>query len=86
MDLAAIAFDTGTLGNVGLKSNVDKALAILNGAAPLDILGGDKVRTFYGNIVNPWGEGVTIDRHAYDIVTGKQIGRASCRERVLRLV
>lgn len=71
--LARQAFETG-IASGGLGANVRKAQAILDGAAPLDILGGDKVRTFYGNIVNPWGAGVTIDRHAYDIAVGIKHG------------
>lgn len=47
------------------------ANAIMGGAAPLDILGGLKVRSFYANILDPSDPvPVTIDRHAYDIVTG----------------
>src|SRR6266542_4430855 len=32
---------------------VTKANAILDGETPLDVLGGDKVRNFYANIVDP---------------------------------
>ena len=71
--LAREAFATG-VAQGGLSKNVAKAQAIIDGADPLDVLGGDKVRTFYGNIVNPWGDGVTIDRHAYDIAVGKRHG------------
>ena len=44
------------------------------------------MRTFYGNIVNPWGEGVTIDRHAYDIAVGIRHGntRPGIGKRVYR--
>ena len=66
--LAREAWGTGT-AHGGLTANVAKAQSILEGANPLDVLGGDKVRTFYRNIVSPWGDGVTIDRHAYDIAT-----------------
>ena len=48
-----------------------KALAILDGALPLTVLGGKKVRSFYRNILNPNRTGpVTIDRHAAAILAG----------------
>lgn len=51
----------GTYG----RRNVLKAQAILRGAAPLDVLGGFKVRAFYANILSPDTPGpVTVDRHA----------------------
>lgn len=71
--LARAAFDNGQ-AHGGLGRNVAKADAIIAGADPLDVLGGDKVRSFYANIVNPWGDAVTIDRHAYDIATGVKRG------------
>ena len=73
VELARDAFATD-IAYGGLSKNVAKAQAIIDGANPLDVLGGDKVRTFYGNIVNPWGDGVTIDRHAYDIAVGIRHG------------
>ena len=49
--------------------NKDKALMILNGKEPLDILGGHKVRSFYHNILHPNDTAhVTIDRHAIRVV------------------
>ena len=49
----------------------EKARAILSGAAPLDALRGQKVRSFYRNISDPTRNGaVTIDRHAAAILTG----------------
>lgn len=54
-----------------MGANVAKAQAILDGADPLDVLGGLKVRSFYANIVFPDGPDVTIDRHAFDIVKGR---------------
>lgn len=63
----------GTFGN-----SVDKANRIMAGEAPLDVLGGLKVRSFYGNIVNPNDKTiVTIDRHAYDIAVGVRNGKDS---------
>jgi hypothetical protein len=47
----------------GLKRNVLKAWAILDGAEPLDVLGGLKVRSFFANIVGD-SHAVTVDRWA----------------------
>jgi len=46
------------------KANNEKANRILRGADPLTVLGGDKVRAFYVNILNGGGDSVTIDRHS----------------------
>lgn len=57
----------------GLYRNVDKAMRIYNGADPLDILGGNKVRAFYSTILDPHGDiDPVIDRHAFDIAVGEQ--------------
>jgi hypothetical protein len=51
---------------------IRKARRIRNGEAPLEVLGGDKVRSFYSNIVDPEGSiDVTIDRHAFDVCAGR---------------
>ena len=51
----------GTYGN----RNVQKAREIMNGADPLAVLSGPKVRSFYANILDPTSSAsVTIDRHA----------------------
>lgn len=48
-----------------------KALRILQGAEPLSVLGGRKVRSFFRNISEPNRAGaVTIDRHAAAILCG----------------
>ena len=58
---------TGALG-----SNTAKANAILDGADPLEVLGGNKVRNFYKSIANPADpEAICIDRHAFDIAVGR---------------
>lgn len=56
----------------GHFDNADrKARAILGGAAPLDVLGGPKVRSFYRNILRPECPGaVTVDRHACAVLYG----------------
>jgi hypothetical protein len=53
------------------NNNKTKALSILNGAEPLDILGGLKVRAFYGCIIGQ--DDVCIDGHAYAIWQGYYI-------------
>lgn len=50
----------------GFNSNKDKASRILAGESPLDVLGGDKVRSFYLNLTGDFSA-VTIDRHALAI-------------------
>lgn len=53
----------------GFKRNTQKAWAILNGAKPLDILSGPKVRSFYRNILG-CADSVTVDRWAVRIALG----------------
>ncbi len=49
----------------------ERARRILNGEAPEDVLGGRKVRSFFGNVSEPEREGpVTVDRHALSILFG----------------
>jgi hypothetical protein len=53
-----------TVGVYGRKNTI-KAINILDGIEPLDVLGGNKVRSFYANILNPNDSShVTVDRHA----------------------
>jgi len=48
-----------------------KALRILAGEHPLEVLGGMKERSFYHNILDPENpEHITIDKHAHDIAMG----------------
>jgi len=54
-----------------LFSNVAKADRILAGERPEDVLGGDKVRAFYGVIADPTSDAVVVDRHAFDIAVGR---------------
>jgi hypothetical protein len=57
--------------NVHTADAQRKALAILDGADPITVLGGRKVRSFYANILAPFHAGpVTIDRHAAAILAG----------------
>lgn len=71
MMLAIRAYDDGCASGA-LFGNVRKADAIMAGADPLDILGGDKVRNFFAAIADPESdEAVCIDRHAFDIAVGR---------------
>lgn len=61
------------LPNVGTygRKNRNKAIEILRGKNPLDVLGGPKVRSFYTNIFNPSdSQAVTVDRHAKSAAYG----------------
>jgi len=59
---------TGLLPDAGygLRRNVAKAWAILDGAPPLEVLSGPKVRAFYRNIMGD-PSAVTVDRWAVRI-------------------
>lgn len=63
------AFETGSV--TGTFTNAcDKATRIMNGEAPLDVLGGDKVRAFYAGIISAgMTDVVCIDRHAMAVAT-----------------
>ena len=63
-------FATGTTG--GLSANVVKAQRLALGAHPDDVVSGDKVSSFYANILDPSGHEITIDRHAFDIAQGRR--------------
>lgn len=67
LQLARTLIRTGDC-NHQYSSNTRKAQRILQGEAPTDVLGGNKVRAFYHNISKPTTEGhVTIDRHALQV-------------------
>lgn len=68
-----IVAEKGKPNGIGLSGNVRKAVAIYNGADPLDVLSGDKVRAFYRTILDPTGDiDPVIDRHAFDIAIGER--------------
>lgn len=57
----------------GFPANRNKAQAILEGGSPDEILGGNKVRSFYSNISRPASStDVTIDRWAIRIALGEE--------------
>lgn len=66
--------------------NRDRAWLIASGESPLSILGGQKVLSFYHNILDPHDAShVTIDRHAYCLahgLTSTRNGAASIDVRV----
>lgn len=69
---ALIAFQEREAMGLGLDNNCVKAMRIMNGEAPLDVLGGNKVRAFYSTILDPAGFSIpVIDRHAFDIAVGE---------------
>jgi hypothetical protein len=53
------------------NNNKGKALTILSGTRPLDVLGGLKVRAFYSAILGQ--DAVVVDGHAYAIWRGEHI-------------
>lgn len=53
----------------GFKANTAKAWAILDGAPPLTVLSGPKVRAFYRNMLG-CGHAVTVDRWAVRVALG----------------
>ena len=69
--LARQAWENGTLDGGALGGSVLKANRILSGEDVYSVVSGQKVTSFFTNILNPEGEHVTIDRHAHDIAMGK---------------
>lgn len=56
----------------GLKANGKKAIDILLGHAPEEVVSGPKVTAFYHAIANPNDpRGIVIDRHAFDVAVGR---------------
>lgn len=70
VNLAVRAYRDGNASGA-LFSNVAKANRILAGEDPETVLGGDKVRAFYGVIADPSSDAVVVDRHAFDIAVGR---------------
>lgn len=66
------------VGFMAYPRNVWKALRILQGEAPEDVVSGDKVSAFFHNILACDSDSVTIDRHALNVlfngVNGKKSG------------
>lgn len=63
----ARTLDAGT----ATYDNAEKAIRIAQGEKPSDVLGGDKVRSFANNILNPGTSNeVTIDNHMMRVLAG----------------
>jgi hypothetical protein len=77
--LARQASEAGVMVQGHTTDNMRKVNEILQGAEPLDVLGGLKVRSFYVNILEAGtDDGVTIDRHAWRTVCGRhELGQRS---------
>jgi hypothetical protein len=77
--LARQAAEAGVMVQGHTTDNMRKVNEILQGADPLDVLGGLKVRSFYVNILEAGtDDGVTIDRHAWRTVCGRhELGQRS---------
>lgn len=56
----------------GMKAIMSKVQRLIDGENPDDVVKGQKVTSFYRNIVNPFSDDVTIDRHAQDIAMDKR--------------
>lgn len=63
--------DPNSLKVCTFGKNKDKAIAILNGQDPLNVLSGKKVRAFYSCIIG--GNDICVDGHAYAIWVGQRI-------------
>lgn len=69
--LAVRAYADNRTASGALGGSVAKANRILNGESPEKVLGGKKVRAFYGIIADPSSDAVCVDRHAFDIAVGQ---------------
>lgn len=67
---------TGTASG-HVRAQLAKAEAIMNGADPESVLGGNKTLNFYRCLINPRDPyAVCIDRHAHDVAVGETYGSA----------
>lgn len=83
LELAARAYADGAATGC-LGASCRAANAILDGASPLDVLRGPKVRAFYTLIADPTDrETVCVDRHAIDIALGVRMTVVEREEYVL---
>lgn len=79
MMLAVRAYEDGAASGA-LFSSVAKADRIMSGESAGDVLGGDKVRNFWGIIADPeHSDAVCIDRHAFDVAIGRVTDDATRR-------
>lgn len=72
VELATSAIERNRFTGHIFSANNRKARKIWDGAHPLDVLGGQKVRAFYSNILHAGRtDDVCVDRHAWDVALGK---------------
>ena len=64
---ARILAQGGHAAGGGLPANIAKANRIILGESPETVVGGRKVTNFYRSILTKGAEGLTVDRHAFDI-------------------
>ena len=67
---ARIIAGGGSITTGGLSANIAKANRIILGESPESVVSGQKVSNFYRSILTRGAEGVTVDRHAFDIAVG----------------
>lgn len=60
---------TGDASSGYLGSGLRRAQRLLDGERPFDVLTSRKILNFYVSILSAGGEGVCVDRHAYDVAT-----------------
>ena len=75
--------------SITYPANVAKAERILADNDPLDVLGGNKVRSFYVNILSSGNdESVTVDGHAFNAALGirQPIAKAIVTDRRYRII
>lgn len=87
--VARLQNDRPLTGLMAYPANLAKAKRIFQGEAPLDVLGGMKVRSFYRNLMLDAGS-VTIDRHAcaialFGLDTSKS-GQVSVTDKLYKLL
>jgi hypothetical protein len=68
--LAALHLDHAHKVPTYSREFVNRAIACLTGAAPLDVLSGPKTRAFYGLLSGRDCDAVVIDGHAFNIARG----------------
>lgn len=70
LERARLTFARGTAEGLTFALHTRRADRILAGEHPLDVLGGNKVRSFFKCIMGSPTD-VTIDRHAFDVLWGR---------------
>lgn len=70
--LSAHAWGRAVPAKLGVygRLNIEKCERILGGEPPLEVLGGDKVTSFYRNLMGIEDGAVTVDRHAKGAAKG----------------